>query len=181
MPWRASIATIAAGAALLAAGCGGSSSSSSDTTPTADWAEGLCSAISDWTTSMTAVGDSLKSGNVSKDALSQAADDAKSATDTLSSDLKGLGPPDTEAGQKAKESVDQLSSDLEDDATKIQDALDGATGLSGILSAVSVISSTAVTMGNQVSATFTELQGLDAKGELESAFKQSGSCDKLTS
>ena len=34
-------------------------------------------------------------------------------------------------------------------------------------------------MGNQVSATFSELQALDAKGELESAFKQAGSCDKL--
>ena len=43
--------------------------------------------------------------------------------------------------------------DLKTDMPKIQDAVDGASGVSGILTAVSVVSSTLVTMGNQVSTT----------------------------
>ena len=63
--------------------------------------------------------------------------------------------------------------------TVIQDALDGVSGVSGILTAVSVVSSTLVKMGNQVSSTITSFQDLDAKGELESAFKQADSCTEL--
>jgi hypothetical protein len=176
------IAAVVAGAALLAAGCGGSDSSSgssSDTSSATEWAGGVCTAITTWKSSMSAIGDTLKGGNLSQGSLTSAADDAKSATDTLTSDLGKLGTPDTDSGQKAKESLDQLSSDLTADMTKIQDALDSASGLTGIISAVSVVSSTAVTMGNQVSATFSTLQALDAKGELESAFKQASSCDTL--
>jgi len=179
VPRLALIATAAAAVALLAAGCGGSSTSS-NTSPTTKWADGLCTAITTWTSSMSTIGNTLKGGNLSKDALTGAAGDAKSATVTFTSDLESLGKPDTEAGQKAKESLDQLSSDLKGDATKIQDALAGATGLTGIISAVSVIGTTVVTMGNQVSATFSKLQTLDAKGELQCAFKQAGSCAKLT-
>ena len=43
-----------------------------------------------------------------------------------------------------------------------------------------VISSTLSTAGNQVSSTLSSLQDLDAKGELENAFKESNSCQTLT-
>ena len=61
----------------------------------------------------------------------------------------------------------------------IEDAVDGASGVSGILDAVSVVSSTLVKMGSKVSSTITSFQDLDAKGELESAFKQADSCTEL--
>ena len=35
-------------------------------------------------------------------------------------------------------------------------------------------------MGEQVSSTFTELEQLDAGGELEDAFNEADSCDELT-
>jgi hypothetical protein len=174
---RTLVAVAVAAAAILAAGCG--SSSSSDSTPTATWADGLCSAITTWTSSIKAIGDTVKGGDLSKDTLTSAVDQAKSATKTFTDDLDNLGKPDTEAGQQAKDSVDQLSTDLNADMTKVQDAVDGASGVSGIVSAVSVISSTLVTAGNQVSSTISGLQSLDAKGELESAFKQSSSCTAL--
>ena len=147
--------------------------------PTSEWANGLCSAITTWTSSLTSIGDTLKEGNLSKDSLTSAVDDAKSATETFTSDLDGLGLPDSDVGQQAKDSVDQLSTDLKSDMTKIQDALDGASGVSEILTAVSVVSSTLVKMGSQVSSTITSFQDLDAKGELESAFKQADSCTEL--
>ena len=168
---------VVAAAAVLAAGCGGSSDS--DTSATSEWASGLCSAISDWTSSISSIGTTLKGGNLSQDSLTSAVDDAKSATEKLTSDLDGLGKPDTEAGQQAKDSIDQLSSDLKADVTKIQDALDGASGIAGIIAAIPVITSTLSTMGTQVSSTISGLESLDAKGELEDAFSGSSSCTEL--
>ena len=55
-----------------------------------------------------------------------------------------------------------------------------ASGVSGVLSAVSSTSTTLQKMGQQVSATFSQLQSLDAKGELETAFSNSASCKQLT-
>lgn len=182
MSKRIVISSLVAVSALLAAGCGGSSDSggSGGTSPTAAWADGLCSAITTWTTSIAAIGDTFEGGDLSGEALASAVDDAKSATETLSSDLGDLGRPDTEAGRQAEESLAQLSTDLEAGATRIEEAVDGASGLGGALSAVSVVSSTLVTMGTRVSSTISSLESLDAGGELESAFQQAQSCDKLT-
>ncbi len=171
---------VVAAAALVAAGCGGSSSSSSDTSPATTWADGVCSAVATWTSSISSIGDSLKAGNLSQDSLTSAANDAKDATKTLTSDLSSLGTPDTATGQKAKEAVDQLSTDLEADVKSVQDAVDGASGISGLVSAIPVITSTLVTAKDQVSSTISDLQSLDAKGELQSAFKQASSCAKYT-
>jgi hypothetical protein len=43
------------------------------------------------------------------------------------------------------------------------------------------VTSTISTMGTQVQTTFTDLENLDPKGELESAFKNASSCKSLTS
>ena len=165
--------------ALVAAGCGGSDDSSSGTSETTTWANGLCSAITTWTSSLSSIADTLKDGNLSKDALTSAADEAKTATEAFTSDLDELGTPDTDAGQQARDSIDQLSTDLKSDLTEIEDAIDGASGVSGILNAVSVVSNTLVTMGNQVSDTIGGFEDIDVKGELESAFKEASSCDEL--
>jgi hypothetical protein len=176
------IAAAVAVTALLAAGCGGSSdSASSDTTPTEEWADGLCSSISTWKSSLTSIVDTLKGGDLSKDSLTSAVDDAKSATETFTTSLSGLGKPDTEAGQEAKDSVDKLVTDIQADMTEIEDAVDGASGVAGVIAAVPTITATLSKAGEQVSSTLTGFQDLDAKGELESAFKSSSSCQDLTS
>jgi methyl-accepting chemotaxis protein len=167
---------LAVALAALAAGCGGKSS---DTTPASEWADDLCSAITTWTGSLQSAADSLKGGNLSKDSVSSAADDVKSATDDFVDDVKGLGTPDTESGEQAKEAIDTLSDQLNDDAQKIESTIDDASGANGLLNAISVVSSTLVTMGNQVSSTFSDLKQLDPKGELEDAFKQADSCQSL--
>ena len=164
-------------ASLIAAGCG---SSKNQTTSTADWADGVCSAISTWGNSIKSAGDSLKGGNISKDSLQSAGDDVTSATETLESDLKDLGKPDTQAGQQAKDMVDQLSNELTADTDSIKNAVNDASGVSGIASAVGTISTTLVTMGNQVSSTLKSLEQLDPKSELQTAFQQSTNCKQLS-
>jgi len=163
---------------VLAAGCG---SKSSQPTSTADWADGVCSAFTTWKSSITSSADSLKGGDLSQDSLQSTADDMKSATETLESDLKDLGKPDTQAGQQAKDSLDQLSSDLKTDTDSIQTAVDGVSDLSGVASAIATVSTTLATMQSQVISTFNSLKQLDAQGELQSAFEQSNACQQLSS
>jgi membrane-bound lytic murein transglycosylase B len=174
---RSGAALLVALAALAAAGCGGSSSS--DTTATDTWASGVCTAVSTWKTSLTGIATTVKSGGVSQDSLNSAATQAQDATKTLADSLKKLGKPDTQAGQQAKDAVDQLSSELSKNVKTIQDAISNASGAAGVLTAVSTASSTLVTMGDEVSATLTDLQKLDPKGEIQQAFKQSSSCKSL--
>ena len=164
--------------AVLAAGCG---SKSSEPTSPADWADGVCSAITTWKSSITSSADSLKGGNLTQDSLKSAGDDVKSATDTLESDLKDLGKPDTQSGQQAKDSLDQLSSDLNTDSDAIKTAVDGVTDLSGVPAAATTIGTTLQTMQSQVTSTVNSLKQLDAPGELQTAFQQSSACQRLSS
>lgn len=179
------VVTLAA-VVLLAAGCGGSSDSggttgsNSDTPPTTEWADGLCTAISTWKSTISSIGDTITGGDISKDSLTSAVDDAKSATETLTSDLDALGTPDTDAGQQAKDSIDQLSTELRDDVTTIQDELDSASGLTGLIAAIPTITKSLADMGTQISTAISDLESLDARGELESAFEDASSCDELT-
>ena len=169
--------------AVLAAGCGGGGggSSTSGTSSPDQWADGVCSALTTWANSLKTATTSLK-GNLSQDSLKSATDDVSSATNQLATDLKGLGKPDTAAGDKAKSTLDSLSEQLKQDVQTIKNAADNASaGSGGIVKAVSTVSATLSTAGSQVQTAFSSLQQLDTKGELEKAFENSASCKKLTS
>jgi hypothetical protein len=171
-------AALFAGLAVLAAGCGGKKAPTA--VPTNDWANSVCGDLVTWTTTVKSLAKSIQS-NPTKAGLQDAVTQAEDATKTLSSSLKALGKPDTSVGQQAKDDIGQLSDQLQTDVDKIQSAVQGASGVSGTLTAISTASATLVTMGQQVSATFGQLQKLDAKGELEKAFSGSPSCKQLTS
>jgi archaellum component FlaC len=168
--------------ATLASGCGGKSSSSQSTsaasTSAADWATGLCSAVSTWSTSVQTTTTSLK-GNVTEGSLKSASADVTKATDEFVNDLKGMGTPDTESGKKAKETLDTLAGQLKTNVQTIDKAVNEASGTSGALKAVSTVSSTLVTVGDQVTTAFTSIQQLDTKGELDKAFRNSEECKAL--
>ena len=178
-----SLVLLVLGTGLLAAGCGSSDTTASPSggKPAAEWADGVCSAVDTWKTSVSASVDQVKSGNLTKDALVTAADDAKAATETLVTDLDNLGAPEIEAGQKAKDTVSKLSGELQDEIVSIQDAIDTTSGVSGLVSTVSAITATLATVQTQLSTALSELKSVDAKGELEAAFSQADSCSGLTS
>ncbi len=165
-------------AMLLAAGCGSKSSSEPSAS---DWADGLCTAVSTWTTSLQATVDDVKQNGISKDSLTNAIDDAKKSTQTFTDSLDDLGRPNTDSGQQAQDAVNTLSSEIKTDLQTIEDAVSNASGIVGITSAVTTIQQTISKAGTQVKDTVSTLQGLDAKGELEQAFKDAPSCQKLSS
>jgi hypothetical protein len=162
---------------VLAAGCGGSKKP--DTTT--EWANGLCTAVTTWKTSVTAAADPLKSGNLSKSTIQNAGNEVQDATNTFVSTVKKLGKPDTEAGTQAQQSVNQLSDEIHDGTQKISAAAKGVSGVSDALGAISVATSTLAAMSTEISTTFTTLQGLDPKGELQTAFNQADACKSLRS
>jgi len=172
------LALAAVAIAMLAGGCGGKGGSKSDSESPADWANNLCSALATWSTSVRTTTSSLK-GNITQSSLKSASDELTKATDKLESDLKGLGTPSTESGKKAKETLDRLAGQLKTDTETIDEAVKDASGTSGAVKAVSAVSSTLVTVGDQVRTAFAGIQQLDTKGELEKAFKNSEECKKL--
>ena len=183
---RSLLAILILSAAIVAAGCGGGSSSSSGTSGTEssataadDWANSVCEAFVTWNNSIADAGQGIKD-NPSEDGIKTAGDDIRSATDTLADDLKGLGRPDTESGQEAKAAIDELATSLETSMQKITDAIDNASGASGLVTAGSTIATTLTEMGSQVSTTGQQLENIDAGGELQSAFEQADSCAGLT-
>jgi hypothetical protein len=62
---------------------------------------------------------------------------------------------------------------------EIEVAVDGIAGLASIPAALSTVTSTLGSMASDVSSAFSALGDLDARGELEDAFRQSDECDSL--
>jgi methyl-accepting chemotaxis protein len=169
-------------AAALAGGCGGSSDSgSSDTTSADTWANDFCGAFSTWTTSIQSAFDPIKSGNVSKDTLQSATTNMKDATSTFVDDVKSLGKPDTEGGQKAKDSLNTMADELSQDVDDIKETVDGISGVQGAIDAIPKIQTTAQKMGTDAQSALTDVKNADVKGELEDAIKNAPNCKKLSS
>ena len=173
-PRSVAVAVVLA-AGLIAAGCG------SDEDPTTAWANDVCSAVSTWRGEITGIVDALAAGQVTRDDLAAHVETAKDATDTLVSDLEALGPPETEGGDEAQDAIGELAAGLRTDVETIETAFDEASGVSGLVNAVSVGASTLGAMGTKITTTVDELRALDVGGELQDAFEQASACDELRS
>jgi hypothetical protein len=162
------------GALALLAGCGGE-----DEPAATQWADGLCTAITDWRTSVDETVAALRDGVTSRDDLREAADELDAATESLGDDLRGLGRPETESGEEAEAAVDELSTSVEDSADAVRSAVDGVSGLADLPGAASTVTTTLNALFEAVESTVVELQGLDPAGELEDAFRDADSCADL--
>jgi methyl-accepting chemotaxis protein len=174
MPARTILVVSLAGLALVAAGCG------SKKQPTAtQWANDFCSAVSTWRDSLNNAKDKVTSGNISKDSIKSAADDAKSATDTFTKTVRDLGKPPTQSGEQAQQEVNDLSDQIDAGTKKIKDSVQNVSGISGALTAASTVTATIATMSSQVQTTYQNLRQLDPKGELQDAFHEADACQNL--
>jgi hypothetical protein len=177
---RLAILPLVVGLSVLAAGCGGGGGSSNDESSPQDWASGLCTALTDWTNSVKAAGNSLR-GNISEDSLKTAASDIEDASNSLVSDLKDLGKPDTKSGQDAKDAVDTLADEVKGDVKEMQDDVDNVSGAQGALTAAQSLSATISKMATQIGSTARALDQADPSGELKQAFQDAPACKSLTS
>lgn len=157
------------------------SSSSSDTTtavPTAaTWANNVCTAFTTWQSELKKATDAVKT-SPSKSSLEQGLTDAQDATKKLTDTLAGLPAPTTASSQAASAALQKLQTQLQDDVTAIKTAVDGVSGASSALEAVSKVSGTLATMGDQLTAAGTTLKSLPS-GELKQAFTSDEACASL--
>jgi hypothetical protein len=163
--------------ALLAAGCG---SDGNEGSAEKAWADGFCSALETWTTSLTSIGETVKDvENLSAAKIEQAAGDFSDANDQLADDVQALGRPPETAGPEARAAVQSLSKSLEAQAAQIEAAAQGVSSPQDVLQAVTVVSGAIVAMSTDISATLTELESLDAQEEWQQAFEEAPACRSL--
>jgi hypothetical protein len=172
---RIALLPLIAAVALVAAGCGKSSKPETAT----EWAGSFCSSVTTWKDSVQSAAAPLKSGNITKDSIQTAFNDFKSATDTFVKSVKDLGKPSTNDGDQAKQDVDSLSTTINNDVQSIQNTVKGITNVTTALAAATSVSSTLSSMSSSVKQTYQQLQQLDPKGELATAFKNADSCKTL--
>ena len=160
--------------------CGGDEGS--DTTSPTEWADSLCTDLSEWKSSVASVTDSLGGGGLSSQEQVQAvANEVATPTETLVGELQDLGRPDTEAGQEAQDAVNRLADELQTGIGEVERAAAGVSSAADIPQAVSAAGAALMTMGNEVSSTITDLEQLEPQGELKSALEQSDACNDLRS
>lgn len=162
--------------ALGAAACGGDE----EEVPAAQqWAGDLCSAVNSWRDAISTATATITS-NPTREGLEEAADDVKGATEQLVDDVRGLGAPDTEAGDQARDSVEQLAGTAEAGLATIEENVEGLSGTEGLLTAVSTVSATIAQLSSQLSESLDELRGLeDVDDELTDAFRDAPECEGL--
>ena len=172
--------------ALFAAGCGGDDESSSQTTEAStgasadEWADSFCSALTTWKNDLEEAAEPLTDlSSLSEESLQQAADDARTATGTLSESLNGLGRPDISSGEQVRSSVQDLATDVENGADEIESAVEGVGSVADIPSAIDTITATVTDMGTAVDGAVQTLEDADVGGELVSAFADADSCAEL--
>ena len=174
------VAIVVLALAGMAAGCGGDDESDAD--PTAAWASGFCSAVTDWTNELQTITSQFSdTSNLSQDGLESAAGDLREATDTLVSDLKDLGAPDTDSGEEVKSSLDSLSTTLQDETSEIEDTAQGVSSVADLPSAISTISASLASLGTAFSQTLQTIDNADVSGELQTALEDSPECADISS
>ena len=170
-------AALVAGTALVVAGCGGSDES--QVSASTQWASDLCTAVTTWRSDIASTADTLTS-NPSRAGFEQAAGDAKKTTETLVDTVKGLGAPDTKAGEQARTTVDTLSTELSTDVETIQNAVEDVSGVQSLLTALTTVSATVSKISDQLSSSLDELGSLgDVDDQLKQSFADAQSCNGL--
>jgi hypothetical protein len=166
--------------ALSLAACGGGGNSATTTTTSSggaapqDWATGVCTAVNTYEVALQTAATSFTQ-NPSKAGINKALTAADQATQTLSTTLKGLGRPNTSAGQTAQKTIENLATKISADVNKIKTAASSGS----TLQAAATISTTLGSMKGSINTAVSTLQSLQG-GELQSAFASSPSCAKLT-
>jgi hypothetical protein len=171
---------VALGLALVAAGCGGSDNEASGLS-TEDWAEGYCAAIVDWLGELEqATGELSDFRSLSQEEFDQAGGDIRSATETFTAELRGLGAPDTDFGDEARQAVDTFATSAEADLADIEQAAEDVFGGTSITQAITSVTAALTSINKAYTTMFASLREIDREKELQAALEDADSCDELS-
>ncbi len=163
----------------LATGCGGADGDQQ--TATEAWADDVCSTVSDWKGAVVDAQATLSDpANLSANDVKDALESVSTATSTFVTDLKDIGPPDTEAAGAAQEQLSTLSDQLQQQADVVTRTLNQpSASLQELLAQVSTVSGALSTMVTDAVTAVENIRQLDGADELESAFQDSQTCQEL--
>lgn len=149
------------------------------------WADSVCMSLSTWRSSITALAD-VSGGTLTPESLGEKIDEAESATAQLVSELKGLSPPDLEAGDELKEKLNAVADGFKGnfDALKVQaEAALEADSPTEFIQALALLAPNYQLTLDQIEVNIARLVGSDVpedtKAELEAAFSGAASCQQL--
>ena len=164
----------------VAAGCGGDDNGEEN--PTAAWASDFCTSITSWREEVEGLTSQFSdTSNLSEEGIRTAAEDARSSTDDLVDELRGLGAPPTESGEEVRTAVDSFATTIETESAEIQEAAEGISSITDLPSALPAITSSASAMATALSETLATVQDADVDDELRAALEDSPECDDVFS
>lgn len=144
------------------------------------WAGGVCTAFTNWKTSLNKAAADVRKTGPSRAAINRAERQISDATTKLTRSLRQLGKPETAAGEAARKNLDTLSNQLSTGLNKIQETLkSNSSGTAGALIQVATVTATLSTMVHDLTTAVGKLKQSEPSGELEQAFHKAGSCSAL--
>lgn len=175
----ASAIAVSAALAFIAAGCGGGAS------PEEKWAGSVCTDIGDWKSEVKKATDDISAEVQSPDtgtvaAIDSAVRSAVDATSQLATELKALGPPDTESGAQAKQEVDSFASQLERTVNQVKQtvaSLPEGASLTQTLQKLGPLAPTLESLATSASSTVSTLKASGSK--LKEGFDKADSCEQF--
>jgi hypothetical protein len=154
---------------------------------TSEWADSVCTSLSDWRASISALTD-LDGESLTADTLRDRLDEAESATTQLVTELHQLGPPDVIDGDEVEEALDDASAGLEESFEELRIAAEDAADAENpqdFLAALAGLGEDFQALLGQVPEFVATLQSAslfgEAAAELEQAFAAAPSCQALES
>jgi hypothetical protein len=154
------------------------------TSPTA-WADSVCTSLSTWRSSITAISD-VSGEALTSESLQQSLADATTATETLVDELHQLGPPDLDSGDDLKQQLDSAASQIESSFDTLKQGAEDAADASSptdFLEALGALAPQFQALLDTISTTVDDLENAsvsdDAKAELQEAFASASSCQQL--
>ena len=144
------------------------------------FANGVCTALSDWGEAVNTTIDDLKDATSLEEAADTARNGVQQATDDLEQSLESLAPPSSKDGKKAKAAIEDLGQSLSKTADSIEQELaDPPTTPQEIAALFAEIGSDLQKAVSDVKSTASELKGLAPDGQLQKAFESSSACNQL--
>jgi hypothetical protein len=151
---------------------------------TEEWADEVCTSLSEWRTSITSLAD-VGGEPLTPETLRQKLGEAGDATTELVTQLRDLGAPDLQAGDEVQQQLDDAAAELESKYDALRDSAEAAVDAppAEFLQQLSGLASDFAALQTAISTTVSSLEDAnvaeESKAELEQAFAAAPSCQSL--
>ena len=160
------------------------SDDSSSQPTTEEWANSVCTDLSDWRDSITSLAD-VSGQTLTPSLLREKLDAADSATTTLVSELRDLGRPDLASGNQLEQELQSSVDNLQSSYDELKTAADQAANASGtpFLQQLAGLATKFSSFLTAIQSTVDTLRnsdvGFESKAELQQAFDDAPACQSL--